>query len=125
MKRISCEVVEKIMNERKIKKRKSLQNIVEVLKASPPKQQSTNDLTITSTHVTKTRSKSTSTVYPTPITSPTRKMIHSPRLYLSQGNGGEVVEPRPAHSSRHMLSRKRSLESSNSHQNGLDGMFKY
>ena len=109
---------------RKIKQRKPLETIVEVLRASPPKV--TSDVTMTpqvSTHVTKTRSKSTSSMHPSPITSPTRKMLHSPRLYVPQTSVNEVAEPRPAHSSKHLLSRKRSLENINVHQNGLDGTF--
>ena len=119
--RVSLEAAEK-MTKRKIKQRKPLESIVEVLKTSPPKV--TTDVTATppvSTHVTKTRSKSTSGMHPSPITSPTRKMLHSPRLYIPQVNVNEVAEPRPAHSSKHLLSRKRSLESINVHQNGLDG----
>ena len=122
--RISRQVAEKVIAERKIKQRKPLETIVEVLKATPPKV--TSDVTMTpqvSTHVTKTRSKSTSGMHPSPITSPTRKMLHSPRLYVPQGNVNEVPEPRPAHSSKHLLSRKRSLENINVHQNGLDGTF--
>ena len=124
VKRVSREVVEKIIAGRKEKKRKPLESIVEFLRASPPKV--TSDVTMTpqpTTHVTKTRSKSTSSMHPSPITSPTRKMLHSPRLYIPQVNVNEVAEPRPAHSSKHLLSRKRSLENINTHQNGLDGMF--
>ncbi|CAB3989155.1 metastasis-associated MTA3-like [Paramuricea clavata] len=122
VKRVSREVVEKIIAGRKEKKRKPLESIVEFLRASPPKV--TSDVTMTpqpTTHVTKTRSKSTSSMHPSPITSPTRKMLHSPRLYIPQANVNEVAEPRPAHSSKHLLSRKRSLENVNTHQNGLDG----
>lgn len=126
IKRVSRTVAEKLIADRKVKQRKPLETIVEVLKAAPPK--ATSDVTMTpqaATHVTKTRSKSTSGMHPSPITSPTRKMLHSPRLYVPQINMNQIVEARPAHTSKHLLSRKRSFENVNTHQNGLDGTCLY
>lgn len=125
MKQASPKVVEDLLKAKQSKQRKSLEKVVEVLKSSPPK--TTADVSMTSpapSHTTKTRSKSSSSMHPSSMASPTRKLLHSPRLYVAPGTGNDVPEPRTSQA-KHLLSRKRSIDGSSVQQNGIDGMFQH